>query len=174
MKVLRLLVITTTPIIVFAAAVVVLFLLSPEPKPNIRPASACYHNVRQLYLSLFLYCDEYSILPSNISDDQWVQLVLPYLGSDEKVRKRVLNCPVELDINGNGRIEDKELNHVPIGQTSYRINPAVLGRKWEDIGHLKIPLLIEKKPNHHGALHVVYTNGDIEFTYKQPDLSGGK
>jgi prepilin-type processing-associated H-X9-DG protein len=64
----------------------------------------------------------------------------------------------------------RELERISPWQSSYRLNPAVLGMKWEEVKHTGIPLLIEKRPNHHGKFNVLYTDGSVIFTDKQPEL----
>jgi hypothetical protein len=129
-----------------------------------RYRGACRANLRALYFTIEGYGEKYGTLPSTIpSDEEWAQ---PFsIGfedpSDIRRWKKLLNCPT---------IDKRELARISPWQSSYRMNPAVLGAKWEEIKGRKIPLLIETRPNHDGRFHVLYTNGEIELTDKQPEL----
>lgn len=124
---------------------------------------ACGVNLHVLYTAVELYGEKYGTLPSTIpSNEEWAQAFSEFLKfPDDRSRKGLLQCPT---------IDKRELTRISPWQSSYRMNPAVLGAKWKEIKDKKIPLLVEKRPNHDGKFYVLYTDGDRELTAKQPEL----
>ena len=160
-------------IIVVIIVVVVLFSVAfmwHINKPVIDYESAesvCGRHLMMIYSVITEYGEENTFLPSDLqNEDSWAKPFFENAGLGSEERKWLI-CPADKDIElfRDGKILRQKIDPAKPWYSSYQFNMELLGKKWESIRDLeKIPLLIEKKPNHNDKFLIFYTNGDLELT----------
>ena len=129
------------------------------PVNNSHTRRQCRSQLSFLYEAINAYGVKYCYLPQNINQDDWIRPFLEFIDIQEVDIGKILICPGETDLNSICSTETKGAGSF---KSSYKFNTRILEDKWEILKIDKVPLLIEKNPNHKGKIFILYTNGAIE------------
>jgi len=114
------------------------------------PGVECMKNLKFLHTNILLYLVDNERLPEKIeSEEEWASFLFPeYLEEP-----RILRCHMDKYLYD---VEETSL------KSSYRINPAALGKTDSEILDMKTWLLREVEPFHNGKRVVCSTGGWVE------------